>query len=163
AETAGQKDRRPSSGLSLIRPADPHHIADRFRRFRSWRLAQGRAPPVSMERQGGGRGGAHLCPHHQAKPGFRARLCKPCRHLQCFAFVRASELSRELLRKAFDLAPYFLKYQWCYIASTQAMIGDYEDGVMASRRGGNATLDTPGWRAVCLAQLGRLDEAKAAF
>ena len=82
---------------------------------------------------------------------------------QGFAFVGAAERASELLREAFDLAPFFLKYQWCYIASTRAMIGDYEDGVMAARRGGNATLDTPGWRAVCLAQLGRLDEAKAAF
>ena len=82
---------------------------------------------------------------------------------QGMAFVGSLDRASDLLREAFALAPFLLKHQWCYVASTQALIGDFEAGLAAAQRGENATLDTPGWRAVCLAQLGRIAEARAAF
>lgn len=82
---------------------------------------------------------------------------------QGMAFAGSPERASELLSDARALAPFFLRHQWCYVASTLALTGGYEDAVTASQRGEDATLDTPGWRAVCLAHLGRIDEAKAAF
>jgi class 3 adenylate cyclase/DNA-binding SARP family transcriptional activator len=82
---------------------------------------------------------------------------------QGLAFTGKKERARNLLREAFELAPFFLSYQWCYVASTRYMIADYEDAVEAAERGANATLDNPGWRAAALARLSRMEEARAAF
>lgn len=82
---------------------------------------------------------------------------------QGLAFVGSKQRAGELLAEAVELAPFFLNYQWCYIASTRYMIGDYAGAIVAAQRGANATLDTPGWRAVSLARLGRLEEARGAF
>lgn len=82
---------------------------------------------------------------------------------QGLAFVGAKARARQLLDEAFRLAPFLLPYQWCYVASTNYMIGDYGAAVEAAERGGHATMDNLGWRAAALARLGRIAEAKAAF
>ncbi len=82
---------------------------------------------------------------------------------QGLAFVGAADRAGALLEEAFELAPFFLPYQWCYAASTYYMIGNYEAAADAAMRGGHATMDNPGWRAASLARLDRITEAKAAF
>lgn len=78
---------------------------------------------------------------------------------QGLAFVGVTDRAKELLEEAFELAPFFLPYQWCYIASTRYMIGDYEGAVEAAQRGGHATMDNQTWLAAALVQL---DEVHAA-
>jgi tetratricopeptide (TPR) repeat protein len=82
---------------------------------------------------------------------------------QGLGFTGFKSRARALLAEAFELAPSFLDYQWCYIASTRYMLGDYSGAVEAAARGNNATLDTPGWRAACLSLLGNDAEAKQAL
>lgn len=82
---------------------------------------------------------------------------------QGLAFIGAKDRARELLDQAIELSPALLDHQWCYIASTRYMLGDYEGTVQAADRGNNATLDNPGWRAAALAHLGQLDEARRSF
>ncbi len=82
---------------------------------------------------------------------------------QGLAFIGQPERAKDLLDEVAQLAPMYLDYQWCYVASTLYFIGDFEAAVSAAVRGGSATFDNAGWRAVSLARLGRLEEARAAF
>jgi tetratricopeptide (TPR) repeat protein len=82
---------------------------------------------------------------------------------QGLAFIGFPERARRLLDEALALSPVLLGYQWCYVVSTRWMIGDFAGALAAAELSGNVTIDTPGWRAVALARLGRIDEARRAF
>ncbi|MEL6780842.1 MAG: adenylate/guanylate cyclase domain-containing protein [Pseudomonadota bacterium] len=79
------------------------------------------------------------------------------------AFAGKHDRGAALLAEALQLAPVLSPVQWGYVATTRYMIGDFEGAVQAAEVAGTSILNVPGWKAVALACLGRLEEAKLAF
>ena len=68
-----------------------------------------------------------------------------------------------LVKRALSLTPRLLDYQWSYVAPVRYLAGDLEGAIKAADLSNNRILDTPGWKAAALLQLGRREEAQAAF
>ena len=71
--------------------------------------------------------------------------------------------AKDLLERAMSLSSMFLDYQWSHIATIRYFCGDYEGVLRAADRSKNVIVDTPGWKAAALQQLGRTDEARDAL
>ena len=79
------------------------------------------------------------------------------------AFMGRKGEAARLMNLAMSLTPQILDYQWSYIATVKYLSGDLEGAIQAANLSKNRIIDTSGWRAAALNQLGRRDEARAAF
>jgi class 3 adenylate cyclase/DNA-binding SARP family transcriptional activator len=77
------------------------------------------------------------------------------------AFVDRLDLAAPLLSQARNLTMVFLDYQWSHIATILYLIGDFEGAVTAAERSKNVIVDTPGWTAASLVELGRHQDARS--
>jgi class 3 adenylate cyclase/DNA-binding SARP family transcriptional activator len=79
------------------------------------------------------------------------------------AFMGRHDAARLLMDRAIAFSPILLEYQWSHVAATRFLLSDLEGAMAAAKRSHNAILDTPGWTAATLIELGRREEASAEF
>jgi class 3 adenylate cyclase/DNA-binding SARP family transcriptional activator len=79
------------------------------------------------------------------------------------AFMERLDLAASLLSQAQNLSTVFLNYQWSHIATIRYLLGDFDGAVSAAERSKNVIVDTPGWTAAAMVQLGRTQDAKSAI
>jgi tetratricopeptide (TPR) repeat protein len=79
------------------------------------------------------------------------------------AFMGRMDLARTLLDHAMELTTVLPAYQWSHIVIIRFFAGNYTEAVEAADRSQNVIIDTPGWKAAALGELGRAEERQAAL
>jgi tetratricopeptide (TPR) repeat protein len=79
------------------------------------------------------------------------------------AFMGRMDLARTLLERATELTTVLPSYLWSHIVIVRFLGGNYAGAVEAADRSQNVIIDTPGWKAAALGELGRADERQAAL
>lgn len=80
-----------------------------------------------------------------------------------YAFVGQPDRAQTLVAHVQRTSPMLSDYQWCYVASVHFLSGRFDEALRSARLSDDRIVDNPGWTAVTLVRLGRIDEARRDF